>query len=301
MRIRLRARTPRPLDLIRHDTAHVLAEAVQALWPGTQVPTHRSRHQGRLLLRFPARDPPSPPTIFRRSRRRCGRSSQGTRPSPRKSGRARRRARSSRRWARLQGGARRRHSRGGGRQGFIGRANGFDLCARGAATWSRRAMWATPSGSRRSRSLLLAGAIPFEARADAHLRHGLARQGRRSTRTSRCSRRPSARDHRKLGREMDLFHFQEEAPGAVFLAQQGLAPLLAPHRLHAASPGCGGYEEINTPELSIVTSPVGGVGVHAESSARTWYLRRSRYDPTYAFQADELPGHVPRVLQDTGA
>src|SRR6202789_3792367 len=28
---------PRALELIRHDTAHVLAEAVQTLWPGTQV------------------------------------------------------------------------------------------------------------------------------------------------------------------------------------------------------------------------------------------------------------------------
>ena len=30
------------------------------------------------------------------------------------------------------------------------------------------------------------------------------------------------RDHRKLGREMDLFHFQEEAPGSVFWHRQGL-------------------------------------------------------------------------------
>src|SRR5437773_12020191 len=30
---------PRALELIRHDCAHVLAEAVQALWPGTQVPS----------------------------------------------------------------------------------------------------------------------------------------------------------------------------------------------------------------------------------------------------------------------
>src|SRR5260370_28358761 len=28
---------PRALELIRHDAAHVLAEAVQTLWPGTQV------------------------------------------------------------------------------------------------------------------------------------------------------------------------------------------------------------------------------------------------------------------------
>ncbi len=31
------ARIPRSLELIRHDAAHVLAEAVQTLWPGTQV------------------------------------------------------------------------------------------------------------------------------------------------------------------------------------------------------------------------------------------------------------------------
>ena len=31
------ATTPRALELIRHDAAHVLAEAVQSLWPGTQV------------------------------------------------------------------------------------------------------------------------------------------------------------------------------------------------------------------------------------------------------------------------
>ena len=30
------------------------------------------------------------------------------------------------------------------------------------------------------------------------------------------------RDHRKLGKEMDLFHFREESPGAVFWHQQGL-------------------------------------------------------------------------------
>ena len=36
-RIRLTRDDPRALELIRHDAAHVLAEAVQALWPGTQV------------------------------------------------------------------------------------------------------------------------------------------------------------------------------------------------------------------------------------------------------------------------
>lgn len=31
------------------------------------------------------------------------------------------------------------------------------------------------------------------------------------------------RDHRKLGKTMDLFHFQEESPGAVFWHQKGWA------------------------------------------------------------------------------
>ena len=41
------------------------------------------------------------------------------------------------------------------------------------------------------------------------------------------------RDHRKLGREMDLFHFQEEGPGVVFWHPQGLGAVPEPHQLHA--------------------------------------------------------------------
>ena len=42
---------PEALELIRHDAAHVMAEAVQELWPGTQV-TIGPRHRERLLLRL---------------------------------------------------------------------------------------------------------------------------------------------------------------------------------------------------------------------------------------------------------
>ena len=41
------------------------------------------------------------------------------------------------------------------------------------------------------------------------------------------------RDHRKLGREMDLFHFQEEAPGSVFWHPKGWTLFQALDRLHA--------------------------------------------------------------------
>ena len=57
------------------------------------------------------------------------------------------------------------------------------------------------------------------------------------------------RDHRKLGREMDLFHFQEESPGSVFWHKKGwyifneLQSYLRKKQLDS------GYEEVNTPDM----------------------------------------------------
>jgi len=44
------------------------------------------------------------------------------------------------------------------------------------------------------------------------------------------------RDHRKLGRELDLFHFQEEGPGVVFWHAKGWVAVPVDHRLHAPTP-----------------------------------------------------------------
>jgi threonyl-tRNA synthetase len=57
------------------------------------------------------------------------------------------------------------------------------------------------------------------------------------------------RDHRKLGRDMNLFHFQEESPGSIFWHNKGwdvfmrLKNYLRKKQLEA------GYEEINTPDM----------------------------------------------------
>ena len=48
-----------------------------------------------------------------------------------------------------------------------------------------------------------------------------ATKRRTSTPISTGWRRPRSRDHRRLGREMDLFHFQEEGPGVVFWHAKG--------------------------------------------------------------------------------
>ena len=57
------------------------------------------------------------------------------------------------------------------------------------------------------------------------------------------------RDHRKLGREMDLFHMQEEAPGQVFWHPNGWTIYTELQDYMRRKQRVGGYREINTPQV----------------------------------------------------
>ena len=57
------------------------------------------------------------------------------------------------------------------------------------------------------------------------------------------------RDHRKLGREMDLFHMQEEAPGQVFWHPNGWMIYTTLQDYMRRKQRAGGYREINTPQV----------------------------------------------------
>ncbi|MEO0911595.1 MAG: threonine--tRNA ligase, partial [Pseudomonadota bacterium] len=57
------------------------------------------------------------------------------------------------------------------------------------------------------------------------------------------------RDHRKLGREMDLFHMQEEAPGQVFWHPNGWTVYTTLQDYIRRKQRAGGYREINTPQV----------------------------------------------------
>ncbi len=57
------------------------------------------------------------------------------------------------------------------------------------------------------------------------------------------------RDHRKLGKEMDLFHFQEEAPGQVFWHNNGWIIYTELMNYMRRKVRAHGYDEINTPQL----------------------------------------------------
>jgi threonyl-tRNA synthetase len=57
------------------------------------------------------------------------------------------------------------------------------------------------------------------------------------------------RDHRKLGKEMDLFHFREESPGAVFWHEKGWILFQRLIEYMRMKQRLAGYKEINTPEI----------------------------------------------------
>jgi threonyl-tRNA synthetase len=57
------------------------------------------------------------------------------------------------------------------------------------------------------------------------------------------------RDHRKLGKEMDLFHFREESPGSVFWHEKGWVLFQKLIEYMRMKQRLAGYKEINTPEL----------------------------------------------------
>lgn len=57
------------------------------------------------------------------------------------------------------------------------------------------------------------------------------------------------RDHRKLGRKLDLFHFSEEAPGSVFWHPTGWTSFLLLMDFMRKRQGDAGYVEVNTPDV----------------------------------------------------
>ncbi len=98
------------------------------------------------------------------------------------------------------------------------------------------------------------------------------------------------RDHRRLGKVMDLFHFQEEAPGAVFWHPKGwslyqnLIGYMRQQNLEA------GYQEINTPELMDRT--LWEASGHWETFGDAMYTTETVDGRTYAIKPMNCPGHV---------
>ena len=231
------------LGMIRHDAAHVLAEAVQGLYPGTQVTIGPPIDNG-FYYDFARNEPFTPddfPAIEARMRAIIAADARFVREEwPREDAIAHFEARGERYKAELirdlpadvpisiyrQGDwldlCRGPHMRSTGDVG-----NAFRLMKVAGAYWR---------GDHRNPMLtrIYATAWRDGKELDAHL-HQLEEAERR--------------DHRRIGREMDLFHFQEEATGQVFWHPKGWRLYSTLQDYMRRAQDRAGYQEVRTPQL----------------------------------------------------
>jgi threonyl-tRNA synthetase len=233
---------PRCLELIRHDCAHVLAEAVQALYPGTQVTIGPVIENG-FYYDFFRNEPFTPedfPAIEKKMREIIQKNAAFTRETwTRDAAKDFFKAKGEAFKVELvdaipAGEDLKMYKQGDWMDlcrgphmtsvGHIGSA--FKLMKVAGAYW--RGDSKNPMLSR-----IYATAFATQEELDAYL-HQLEEAEKR--------------DHRKLGREMDLFHFQEEGPGTVFWHSKGwtmFQQVIAYMRRRLRRD----YEEVNAPQV----------------------------------------------------
>jgi threonyl-tRNA synthetase len=98
------------------------------------------------------------------------------------------------------------------------------------------------------------------------------------------------RDHRRLGREMDLFHFQEEAPGAVFWHPKGWTLFLRLIDYMRRRQDGAGYAEINTPD--IMDRSLWEASGHWETFGEHMFTSETPDDRIFALKPMNCPGCV---------
>src|SRR5438067_275429 len=233
----------RALELIRHDAAHVLAEAVQSLWPGTQVTIGPVIENGFYYDFF--RNQPFTPEDFDAIENKMREIIARDRPFTKEV------------WSRDE--AKRVFKDKGElfkvelvdaipndqqiniyKQGVW-----FDLCRGPHMTSTGKvgnafklmkvagAYWRGDS-TREMLSRIYGTAFTKQEELDAYLKQ---------------LEEAEKRDHRKLGREMDLFHFQEEAPGSVFWHPKGWTLYQILENYIRRRQAQAGYAEVNSPQL----------------------------------------------------
>ena len=233
---------PRALELIRHDTAHVLAEAVQTLWPGTQVTIGPVIENG-FYYDFFRNQPFTPedlPVIEKKMREIVARDKPFTKEV----------------WTRDKAKKTFRDMGEAFKVELIDaipadqqikiykQGDWFDLCRGphmtsvgkvGSAFKLMKVAGAYWRGDSNNPMLtrIYGTAFAKQDELDTYL-HQLEE-------AEKC-------DHRKLGREMDLFHFQEEGPGTVFWHANGwtvFQEIVAYMRRRLKDD----YQEVNAPQL----------------------------------------------------
>ncbi|MCU0829914.1 MAG: threonine--tRNA ligase [Rhizobiaceae bacterium] len=236
---------PRALELIRHDCAHVLAEAVQALWPETQVTIGPVIDNG-FFYDFKRDTPFTPddlPVIEKKMRDIIARNAPFTKEI----------------WTREKAkqvfADKGEHFKvelvdaipDGQDLKIYRQGDWFDLCRGphmastgqvGSAFKLTKVAGAYWRGDARNPMLtrIYGTAFATDEQLQAHL-----------TQIEEAEKR----DHRKLGREMDLFHFQEEGPGVVFWHAKGWRMFQTLVSYMRRRLGKLGYQEVNAPQVLV--------------------------------------------------
>jgi threonyl-tRNA synthetase len=98
------------------------------------------------------------------------------------------------------------------------------------------------------------------------------------------------RDHRRLGRVMDLFHFQEEAPGAIFWHPNGWILFQNLIEFMRQQQNAAGYLEINTPE--IMSRSLWQASGHWDTFGDNMFTTETVDGRHFAIKPMNCPGHV---------
>jgi threonyl-tRNA synthetase len=274
---------PRALELIRHDCAHVLAEAVQDLFPGTQVTIGPVIENG-FYYDFARAEPFTPDdfaAIEARMREIIARDKPFTKEV----------------WSRDR--ARRVFAERGEAYKvelvdaipedqelkIYAQGDWFDLCRGPHMTSTGKigsafklmkvagAYW-RGDASNPMLTRIYGTAFARQEDLDAYLRQ---------------LEEAERRDHRRLGREMDLFHFQEEGPGVVFWHPKGwtlFQELIAYMRRRLK----GEYAEVNAPQ--ILDKSLWETSGHWGWYRENMFVTKTEDERVFAIKPMNCPGHV---------
>ncbi|MFI5012072.1 MAG: threonine--tRNA ligase [Hyphomicrobiales bacterium] len=274
---------PRALELIRHDAAHVLAEAVQELYPGTQVTIGPVIENG-FYYDFARNEPFTPedfPAIEKKMREVIARDKPfSKREVSRDEAKAFFRDKGESFKVELVDAI-----PAGEPIKFYDQGGWIDLC-RGPH------MVSTGKVGDAFKLMKVAGAY---WRGDANNPmltriYGTA-FARREDLDAYLKQLEEAekRDHRRLGREMDLFHFQEEGPGVVFWHAKGwtmFQQLIAYMRRRLA----GDYQEVNAPQ--ILDKSLWETSGHWDWYREHMFVVETEDDRVFAIKPMNCPGHI---------
>jgi threonyl-tRNA synthetase len=104
------------------------------------------------------------------------------------------------------------------------------------------------------------------------------------------------RDHRKIGKQMDLFHFQDEAVGAVFWHAKGWQLFRGLVEYLRERQTAAGYREVNTPEL--VSRTLWEASGHWQTFREHMFTSLTADDHTLVVKPMNCPGHIQVFKSD---